>query len=126
MQQLVPRRPEAPDAIVVVHDRLDHPLWDREAADLASAIEDRLEGVFVTTADLGPRAPRLDDALRAARFMGCRSAVVVVRDGLVARRVAAGRPPLPTTTAVVGSWSADAIAAAYRRELAKVARRACA
>jgi hypothetical protein len=115
-----------PDGLIVVHEGLAHPLWDQGAAAFADQIEERLDGVFVTSADLGSRPPRVRDAVRAAWFMGCRSPVVVVGDRATARRIADEQAGLRFKVAVAPEWSPDAIAATFRGEVAHAAQRACA
>ncbi len=119
-------RSAAPDAVIIVHDRLEHPLWDRRAAQLADAVERRLGEVFVTAADAGSRSPNLRDALGAARFMGSRSALVVVGDDATARRIGGMSAALPFSVVVVPTWSAESIAATVRRAVQNPAWRACA
>lgn len=115
-----------PDGLIVVHEGLAHPLWDEGAAAFADQIEERLDGVFVTSADLGSRSPRVRDAVRAAWFMGCRSPVVVVGDRDMARRVAGEQARLRFKVAVAPEWSPAAIAATFRDEVGHAAQRECA
>lgn len=119
-------RPTAPDALILVHDRLEHPLWDSRAAELEDAVEERLGGVFVTSVDLGSGRPHLQDAFRAARFVGSRSARVVVGDCATARRMADVSAVIPFAVVVAPDWTADAIAATFGVEADDVEHRACA
>lgn len=126
MERQEQRRSPVPDAVIIVHDRLEHPLWDRRAAQLADAVERRLEEVFVMAADASSRNPSLRDALRAAGFVGSRSALVVVGDDETARRIDGVTAALPFTVVIAPTWSADVIAATVRREAAALERRVCA
>lgn len=119
-------RPAVSPALILVHDRLEHPLWDRQAAAFADAVEDRLESVSVTSVDLSRGLPRLHDALRAAKFVGAQSALVFVRDELTARRVAGLSTTVPFAVVVAPDWTADAVAATFRAETDDSERRACA
>ncbi len=126
MERVQQRRTAGPDALIIVHDRLEHPLWDRRAAALADAVEQRLDGAFVTSVGVARGGPCLQDGFRAARFVGSQSARVVVGDDLTARRIAGVSAVLPFSVIVAPEWTAEAIAAASRAEVDRVGRRACA
>jgi len=91
-------------------------LWDPEVSALVDDLEDRL-GVFVTSSGTGRGALRLSDAVSAARFMGCPTAVVVAlerhpprNDELIEAATRLGRPIVVVET----PWSIRAIEEAYR------------
>ena len=91
-------------------------LWDPEASALVEDLEDRL-GVFVTCAGRGRGALRLDDAASAARFMGCRSMVVIAPDDvqLPAKELEAISERFDSPViAVQAEWSSRALSEAYR------------
>ncbi len=69
-------------ALVLVHAHPDG-LWDRELRRLAADVSVRLPGVYVVCAATNGRGPALRDALAAARYAGCSSAVLVHLDGTV-------------------------------------------
>ena len=52
-------------------------LFNPDVHRLVRDVEDKLENVFVTFALTGGAAPDVDGAMKAARFAGCSSAVVV-------------------------------------------------
>lgn len=99
-------------ALVVRFDRDRLPPWDREVEALVEELEERLGDVFVTPA-AGPGGPTLRDALAAARFAGCESAVVVTPVTARPDPLAASGA-LPAVT-VRSAWNAAAIASAYER-----------
>jgi hypothetical protein len=92
-------------------------LWDSDEARMRGELEDALE-VFVTSVGSGRGAMKLDDAAAAARFMGCRSSVVIAPEGCeppehdlqVAARRLRGR-----MTTVHADWTPTAVIAAYHR-----------
>lgn len=92
-------------------DRLS--LWDQEVDALVEALEERLDGVFVTPA-AGDGGPTLGDALVAARFAGCAWAVVVSPESAVLSSPAVARGVLPSAN-LRSAWDAAAIASAYER-----------
>ena len=91
-------------------------LWDPEVNNLVDALEDRLDGVFVTFAAGPSGRPSLADALAAVRYAGCSSAVVVAPesrgDMAVARSLGSGSMPL---VEVSSRWTSAAIAEAYQQ-----------
>jgi hypothetical protein len=64
-------------ALVVLTAGSERPVWDSELSAMLESIEDRLEDVHVTTAEVRGRGPTLTDAAAAVRFTGAASAVVV-------------------------------------------------
>lgn len=115
-----------PDALIIFHDRLAHPLWDRRAGALADAVEQRLAGVPVTSVDRSSRLPCLTDALRATRFLGARAPVAVVGDEATARRLSKTHSTLAFAVTTATAWTPDGIVAAFNGVVSEVARRACA
>jgi hypothetical protein len=102
-------------ALVLHWPSADGGLWDPEVSELVEDLENRLE-VFVTSSGSGRGALGLSDATSAARFMGCRAAVVVAPEGhapahddLVDAAVRLDCPLVVVET----PWTAGAIAAAY-------------
>ena len=108
-----------PTALVVLFLESTHPLWDPRASALTGRLAESLPGTFVTSAFLRGRGPSLRDALAAARFMGCRAAVVAWVDD-AERTSGAGIEPLvtgPGLDVVVSRCNGDAhaIESLYRR-----------
>jgi hypothetical protein len=67
-------------ALVLLFTSPDGTLWSADINDLVDAVEHRVEAGCVTFALVNGRHPSLVDALSAARFAGCTSAVVAVVD----------------------------------------------
>jgi hypothetical protein len=64
-------------ALVVVFPPGVKGLFNPEVHGLVREVEERLDGVYVTYALSSGTSPSLRDAMAAARFVGCESAVVV-------------------------------------------------
>ena len=64
-------------ALVIVFPPGFRGLFNPEIHGLVRDVQDRLEGVYVTYALSSTGSPDLRDALAAARFAGCESAVVI-------------------------------------------------
>ncbi len=82
MDNVRPARPPGgmrAQALVLVHAHRDG-LWDRELRRLAADVSARLPGIYVVCAATNGRGPALRDALAAARYAGCSSAVLVHLD----------------------------------------------
>jgi hypothetical protein len=104
---------QSPTALVVCH-QYSSGAWHPEVLAMESALEDRLEGVYVTTATVTGRYPRTEDALAAAKYAGCDAAVLVHAD--VER--AAGAPQRGadrglTTVTVTADWSVESVISAF-------------
>ena len=54
-------------ALVLLSEASESPMWDPEFNAVLDAVEERLDGVHVTTAVLGGRGPTVDDASAAGR-----------------------------------------------------------
>lgn len=90
--------------VLVVADR-DSSMWSQDVNDLVNDVEERIDAGCVTFALLNGRHPSLVDALTAARFSGCTSAVVaIVGDGAVPSVAALPRTrdEMPMTVALCG------------------------
>jgi hypothetical protein len=78
MAQLFGQNPlEACGLVVVFPDDVSS-LWDSGVNLFVDEVEQKVDGAFVTFAMANGRHPSLVDALTAARFNGCDSAIVVV------------------------------------------------
>ena len=66
--------------IVIVFPTGVKSLFNPDVHRLVRKVEDQLDGVFVTYALSGGAVPDVDSALKAARFAGCSSAVVIQSD----------------------------------------------
>jgi hypothetical protein len=71
--------PRAP-ALIVYWPDADGGLWDPQASRLVDGLTD-ITDAFVTCVGSGRGAMSLEDAVAAARFMGCSSAVIVMPQG---------------------------------------------
>lgn len=100
--------------VLLFRDRRES-MWDSEVSELVGEVEERLDGVFVTYALEAATQPSLDDALAAARFMGCSEAFVAVvgeaPNAVFAPPRLAGGARLSGSVAV--DESAEAIASAF-------------
>lgn len=65
-------------SVILLSPRPAAGLWDAELGARVERLEDQLDGAHVTVATPDGPGPRLGDALRAAEFLGSRTAVVVV------------------------------------------------
>lgn len=83
------RDPLAKAALVLVFPDQERALFSSDLNGLVSEVEERLGDSFVTFALLNGRQPSLVDAISAARFMGCTSAVVMVVSDRAAPSIAA-------------------------------------
>jgi hypothetical protein len=104
--------PIAECGLVMLFPDDDASMWSNEVNDLVSAVEDRVDGAFVTAALLNGRQPSLVDAMMAVRFMGCSSAVVAVLG-------ASGRPSDEALPVADGKFPVTIVAC--RRDSAAVA-----
>jgi len=68
-------------ALVLLFSNVTSPLWDVDVQRFVDAVEQQLDGVFVTHAVADNSYPTVADALAAARFHGSSSAVVVDLSG---------------------------------------------
>lgn len=66
--------------LVVVFPDERATIWNPDVNGMVERVESSVDGAFVTPALVNGRHPSLVDALAAARFNGCRSAVVAVVD----------------------------------------------
>lgn len=121
------RDPLAETALVLVFPDPGAALFHGEVNRLVTEVEDRVGGAFVTFALLNGRQPSLMDAISAARFMGCTSAVVAVvgdRLGPSVEAVPRAWGEMPMTVASCGrdpEAIADAFAASVLAEPAACA-----
>jgi hypothetical protein len=91
-------------------------LWDSEVSTLVDHLENELD-IFVTHAGPEGAAPRLRDAVAAARFMGCRRAVVVTRGAAAvppAERDEAGALGIELTVVPAAALRASDVARSFR------------
>jgi hypothetical protein len=86
-------------------------LWDNRLHRVLDALEERLEGVFVTVAAASGKGPTLRDAVAAARLMGCRSVVVVSAEG--GRKQVDDDLPLFVIPVRISALTLDGVVAAY-------------
>lgn len=92
-------------ALVLVFADRDGGLWSQDLNALVNDVEERVDAGCVTFALLNGRHPSLVDALTAARFSGCTSAVVAIVDDGGVPSVAAlprTRGEMPMTVALCG------------------------
>jgi hypothetical protein len=68
---------ENPAALVIVFPPGMKGLFNAEIHGLVREVQEKLDGVYVTYALSSGTSPNLRDAISAARFIGCDSAVVV-------------------------------------------------
>lgn len=80
MKTLFEHNPLRSCGLVVIFPDQGANMWDPELNGLVDSVEGSVKGAFVTFALINGRHPSLVDALSAARFNGCSSAVVVVAD----------------------------------------------
>ncbi len=78
MAHLFERSPVESCGLVMLFPDENASIWDTEMNSIVNAVEDSVEGAFVTFALANGRHPSLLDGLSAVRFNGCTSAVVVV------------------------------------------------
>jgi hypothetical protein len=78
-KRLFPRSPHR-SGIVIVFPAGVRSLFNPHVHRLVRAVGHQLDGVFVTYALSGGPVPDIDAALKAARFAGCDSAVVIHSD----------------------------------------------
>lgn len=90
----------AGSALVIVFPPGVKGLFNTQIHDLVQEVRNNLDGVYVTYALSSGGAPTLRDALAAARFGGCESAVVVSVDDSDLDRFADGRS--------IGDWMLSA------------------
>lgn len=103
MSNLWSRDPLDRRALVLVFLGRDSGLWNSEINELVGAVEERVEAACVTFALPGGRHPSVVDALTAARFAGCTSAVVVVvgqTEGYSVAALPEARGEMPLTLAI--------------------------
>lgn len=81
MSSLWVRDPLDDNALIVVFPDRRGGLWSAEISRLVEQVEEQVDGGFVTFALANGRRPSVADALAAARFAGCSSAVLAVVDG---------------------------------------------
>jgi len=81
MSRLWQRDPLDDNALIVDLPDRRGGLWSAEASRLVEEVEGRVDAGFVSFALLNGRQPSVTDALAAARFAGCSSAVLAVVDG---------------------------------------------
>jgi hypothetical protein len=116
MAQLFGRNPLETCGLVVVFPDEGANLWDAGANGLVDEVEQRFDGAFVTFALANGRHPSLVDALTAARFNGCDSAVVVVVNPnsgeSTVRLMSPPQSEFPITV-TASRRDADAVAGAY-------------
>ena len=115
MRAIWSRAPQAETALVLVFPDQGETLFSSDVSRLVSEVEERVGDSFVTFALLNGRRPSLMDAISAARFMGCTSAVVtVVSDRMGTSFVPVSRSfgEMPMTVTSCGR-DADAIADAF-------------
>lgn len=131
-----PSRPEAgaPPALVLVSRRSEHPLWDPTALTLIAALEDRddaFSGRHVTWACHTGAGPRLEDAIRAVRFIGVDRIVVVTEPGPgtldpEALEALDGSTPSQVRVIPASGWTVEDIERAYREGDSALVERVCA
>jgi hypothetical protein len=63
--------------IVLVFSNIRSALWDSSVGEMVDQVEDRLDGVYVTSAVTAGGRPSVADGVAAVRFAGCTSALVV-------------------------------------------------
>lgn len=101
-------------------------LWDPETSELVELLEEKLE-VFVTCVGSGRGSLRINDAVAAARFMGCSSLVVVTLGGSCPTGMdledASTGSRLPIVT-IESDSTAVAVAAAYHEACLDIERAA--
>ena len=113
-------------ALVLYWPETDGGPWDTDASELVESLTEGLE-TFVTCVGSGPRSLTLGDALSAARFMGCVTAVVVAPPEC---RVPAVEDPAQNRRATVpamyvnAEWTARTVAEAYAEASERLARAA--
>ena len=113
-------------ALVLFWPDTDGGPWDTGASELVESLAERL-GTFVTCVGSGPRALTVEDALSAARFMGCQSAVVVSPVGcpvLGLEGLAPDRRTGVPAVCVHAEWTARGVAEAYAEASERLARAA--
>lgn len=107
---------EQPTALVIVFPLGVSGLFNADVHGLVRDVEKHLEGVYVTYALSSGASPNVRDAINAARFLGCDSAVVVQTvesDGARTVDVASGGDWLLPSSSVHGEFDASAIVDAY-------------
>jgi hypothetical protein len=116
MAQLFGQNPLDAWGLVVVFPDEAATLWDSGLNGLVDEIEQKFDGAFVTFALANGRHPSLVDALTAARFNGCDSAVVVVvsptSGDRTVRLVSPPQSEFPITV-TASRRDADSVAGAY-------------
>lgn len=108
-------------ALVIVFPPGVKGLFNAEIHGLVRKVQERLEGVYVTYALSSTGSPDLRDALAAARFAGCDSAVVIPAgqndmNGLA--ELAASGDWMLAMSPIVADMSAPAVVDAYHAAVA--------
>jgi hypothetical protein len=127
MSSLWVRDPLDDNALIVVFPDRRGGLWSGDISRLVEQVEEQLDAGFVSFALANGRRPSVADALAAARFAGCSSAVLAVVDGENGGGVGALPGPLQGMTVSVASCrrNAGSVVEAFRTA-AGGARAACA
>ena len=111
---------ENPTALVIVFPLGVSGLFNPEIRGLVDEVEGRLDGVYVTYALSSGASPTIRDAITAARFVGCESAVVVhtvESDKAWSGDGASGGDWLLTSSWLRGELDAPAIVEAFNSAL---------
>jgi hypothetical protein len=114
-------------ALVIVFPPGVKGLFNTEIHGLVREVQERLDGVFVTYALSSSGSPDLKDALAAARFAGCDSAVVVptVENGVSPRgEDESSGDWMLASTPLLSDMNAPVVIDAYHAAMAEAERAA--